>query len=143
MLFSLSERSGLVLALMFYYSQNILDRFLHPKHLGQLKDADGVGDTENLRCGDVMRIYIKVGKKQKKEYIKNIKFETLGCGHAIATSDMICTLAKGKTLEEAKKIKFQNISDELGELPPQKVHCAHLAERALKAAIKDYERKKK
>lgn len=128
---------------MSYYSKKVLDHFMHPKHLGRLDDADGVGDTQNLACGDIMKLYIKVNKEKGKEYVKDIKFETLGCGTAIATSDMICDLAKGKTLEEAKKIKFKDVADELGELPAQKIHCAHLAETALKSAIKDYERKRK
>ncbi len=117
-----------------------MEHFLHPKHLGKIDNADGLGDTENLRCGDSMKIYIRVGPAER---IEDIKFLTMGCGAAIATSDMICDLAKGKTLEEAEKIKFSDIADELGELPAQKLHCAHLAEKALKAAIKDYESKKK
>ena len=127
---------------MPYYSKSIIDHFLHPKHLGRIGNAHGVGDTANLRCGDIMKIYIKVVKKQGKEYIKDIKFETLGCGTAIATSDMICDLAKGKTLKEAAKLTYEDIAKKLGEMPPQKMHCAHLAEKALKAAIEDYESKK-
>lgn len=125
------------------YSKKVIEHFLHPKHWGKMKNSNGTGNTENLRCGDIMKIYIKVGKKKNKEYIKNLKFETMGCAAAIAVSDMICDLAKGKTLARAKKIGFKDIADELGFLPPQKIHCAHLAERALKMAIKDYERKKK
>ncbi len=127
---------------MSYYSKQVLDHFMHPKHLGRFDNPDGVGDTENLKCGDIMKIYIKVGKKNSQEYIKDIRFETMGCGIAIATSDMICELVKGKTLEEAKKIKFKDVADKLGELPPQKIHCANLAETALKAAISDYEKTK-
>ncbi len=125
-----------------YYSKKIIDRFLNPKNLGKIKNPDGIGDTENLRCGDIMKIYIKVSKK-KEEYIKEIKFETMGCPVAIASSDIICSLAKGKTLDEARKISFKNIADKLGPLPPQKMHCTNLAERALRMAIKDYEDKKK
>ena len=126
-----------------YYSKKVLEHFMNPKHLGSIDKADGVGDTKNLRCGDIMRIYIKVGERQGQKYIKDIKFETLGCGYAIAASDMICDLAQGKTLTEAKKIKFSDIADKLGKLPVQKIHCAHLAETALKTAIKDYEAKNK
>ena len=89
-----------------------------------------------------MRIYIKVEKKEGKEVIKEAKFETMGCAAAISTSDMICDLVIGKTLEEALRIGYKDIADELGSLPPIKIHCAHLAETALKMAIKEYERKK-
>lgn len=125
-----------------YYSKKVIEHFLHPKHWGKMKNPSGVGDTLNLACGDIMKVYIKVEKKKGGEYIKDISFETLGCGTAIASSDMICGLAKGKTLEKAKKVCFKNVVDELQPLPPQKIHCAHLAETALKLAIKDYERKK-
>lgn len=116
---------------------------MRPKHLGRIKDADGVGDTQNLRCGDVMKIYIKIGRDKDKEYIKEASFQTMGCGHAIAISDMICGLAKGKTLEEAKKVGFQDIAAEVGEVPQVKLHCVRLAETALKSAVEDYERKRK
>ncbi len=126
-----------------YYSKAIIDRFLHPKNLGKIKDADGVGDTQNLRCGDIMKIYIKVEKKGGKEIIKDAKFETYGCGHAIAISDMICDLIKGKTFAEAVKVGYENIADEIGPIPPVKVHCAKLAQAAIKAAIDDYIKKSK
>ncbi|MCG2690432.1 iron-sulfur cluster assembly scaffold protein, partial [Candidatus Parcubacteria bacterium] len=115
--------------------------FLKPKFMGKLLGAQGVGNTQNLKCGDVMRIYLKVSKKkgEDKEVISEIKFETMGCGHAIASTDMICELALGKTLEQAKKIKFSDVSSRLGEMPPQKLHCSSLAQYALKEAIKDYE----
>ncbi len=124
---------------MAYYSQKIMPHFMNPKHLGRIENASGVGDTANLRCGDIMKIYIKVAKRQGEEYIKDIKFETLGCGTAIATSDMICELAKGKSLKQAAKITYKDVAAELGEMPAQKLHCAGLAETALKAAIKNYE----
>lgn len=113
---------------------------MHPKNLGKFDDADGVGTTENLRCGDAMKIYLKVDKKNERAYIKDIKFETLGCGHAIAISDMICELAKGKTISEAKAIKFNDVLSEIGEVPKPKQHCVSLAETALKLAIEDYEK---
>lgn len=128
---------------MPYYSKKVMEHFLHPKHLGRINNASGKGDTQNLKCGDVMKIYIKIEKKKGKERIVDAKFETLGCGHAISISDMICGLAEGKTLQEAKRIKFQDIADEVGEIPQPKLHCVRLAEIALKSAIKDYERKKK
>jgi len=110
---------------------------MHPKNLGEIKDADGIGTTENLRCGDSMKIYIKVDKDK----IKDIKFQTLGCGHAIAISDMICELAKNKTITKAKEITLKDVINELGEIPNPKIHCVSLAEVALKSAIKDYEKK--
>lgn len=124
-----------------YYSKKILEHFLNPKNFGKIKDADGVGDTANLKCGDIMKVYIKIKKRGKKEIIKDAKFETLGCGHAISTSDMICEMARGKSIKEALKIGYKDIADELGSLPPQKVHCAHLAEQGLKMAIEDYKKK--
>ena len=126
------------------YSKKVMDHFLHPKHLGKIKNPDGKGDTENLRCGDIMKVYIKISKNKKgEELIKDIKFETLGCAAAIASSDMICDLAKGKTLQEAKKIGFKDVASELGFLPSPKLHCANLAESALKMAIANYEKRKK
>lgn len=122
---------------MKYYSQKVLKHFLHPEHMGKIRNPDGMGSTQNLKCGDVMKIYIKV----KKGKITDIKFETLGCGHAIASSDLICGLALGKTIAQAKKIKFKQVLKELGQMPPQKIHCTSLAEYALKEAIKDYEKK--
>ena len=121
-----------------YYSKKVIEHFLHPKNLGKIKNPDGIGDTENLKCGDIMRIYLKIAKKKGREYIKEAKFQTLGCGAAIATSDMICDLAKGKTLEEALKISFKDIERKLRPLPAQKLHCCLLAEKALKMAVKDY-----
>lgn len=126
-----------------YYSKKVIEHFLKPKNWGKMKNSDGTGDTKNLRCGDVMKIYIKVSKKKGEEYIKEIKFETMGCVAAIASSDMICDLAKGESLKQAKKISFKDIADKLGSLPVQKIHCANLAEKALTMAIKDYENKRK
>ena len=126
-----------------YYSKAIIDRFLHPKNVGKIKDADGVGDTQNLRCGDIMKIYIAVGKKGGKEVIKDAKFETMGCGHAVAISDMMCDLIKGKTFVEALQVGYEDIADEIGPVPPVKVHCAKLAQAAIKAAIEDYKAKNK
>lgn len=125
-----------------YYSKQIIDRFLHPRNVGKIKNADGVGDTQNLRCGDIMKIYIKVGKKGGKEIITDAKFETMGCGHALAISDMICDLIKGKTFAEAVKVGYEDIASDIGPVPPVKVHCAKLAQTAVKAAIEDYESKK-
>ncbi len=126
-----------------YYSKKIIEHFLHPKNLGKIKDADGVGDTQNLKCGDVMKIYLKIGKIGGKEIVKDAKFETMGCGHAIAISDMICELVKGKTLPEALKVGYEQIAKEIGPVPPVKMHCAHLAQAGVKAAIEDYKKKSK
>ena len=121
-----------------YYTKKILERFLHPRNLGKIKDADGVGDTQNLRCGDLMKLYIKVEKKDGKEIIKDAKFETIGCGHAISISDMICDLVKGKTIDEAIKMTNKDVIDSLDGLPPIKIHCSLLSVDALSEAIYDY-----
>ncbi len=120
------------------YSEKAMDHFLNPRNMGEIEDADGVGDVGNPRCGDLMTIYIKVDEGK----ISDMRFKTLGCAAAIATSDMICEVAKGKKIEEALEITFQDLLDELGSLPPTKVHCADLAQEGLKAAVEDYEKKK-
>ena len=116
------------------YSDKAMDHFMNPRNLGEIKNPDGVGDVGNPKCGDLMTIHIKVEDGK----IKDMKFKTLGCAAAIATSDMVCEVAKGKTLDEALEVTFQDLVDELGSLPPAKVHCADLAQRGLKAAIDDY-----
>ena len=116
-----------------------MELFMHPKNMGEIKDADGVGEVGNPVCGDLMTLYIKV----KDDRIADIKFKTFGCAAAIATSSMITELAKGKTLDEASKINRDNVADELEGLPPIKMHCSNLAADALHAAIKDYRKKKK
>lgn len=128
---------------MHYYSKKVLNHFMNPKHLGKLKNADAIGDTKNPKCGDRMRIYLKAGSKGKDKYIKNIKFQTLGCPAAVATTDMICELAKGKSIKQAQKIKFKHVLAKLGKLPAIKKHCAHLAETALQLALKDLKEKEK
>ncbi len=127
----------------FRYSKKVIENFLHPKNLGEIKNPDGIGKIGNRICGDVMWLYIKVGKKKGKEIIKDIKFKTFGCAAAIATSSMITQLAKGKTLEQAKKVTRNDIADSLKGLPPIKMHCSNLASEALKKAIEDYKKKKK
>lgn len=119
------------------YSKKVMEHFMHPKNMGELKNPDGVGRVGNKMCGDIMQVQIKV----KDNKISNIKFKTMGCVAAIATSSMITELAKGKTLAEAKKITRKEVSDSLGKLPPIKEHCSNLAADALRAAIKDYESK--
>jgi nitrogen fixation NifU-like protein len=121
------------------YTQKVMDHFKNPRNMGEIPDADGVGTVGNPVCGDLMTIYIKV----KDNRLEDIKFKTFGCGSAIATSSMITELAKGKTLEEGLKITRGNVADELGGLPPVKMHCSNLAADALHAAIEDYYTKQK
>jgi len=119
------------------YSDKVMEHFANPRNVGEIVDADGIGKVGNPQCGDVMWLYIKV----KDNIITDIKFKTFGCGAAIATSSMITELARGKTIEEAKKISRSDVADELGGLPAVKMHCSNLAADALKEAIKDYEAK--
>ena len=126
------------------YPKKVLEIFKHPHNAGDIKNADGIGRIGNPICGDIMYVYIKVGKnKKKQEIIKQIKFKTFGCVAAIATSSIITDLAKGKTLDEAMKITRNDVADSLGGLPPIKMHCSNLAADALHAAIQDYRKKHK
>jgi nitrogen fixation NifU-like protein len=120
------------------YSDKVMDHFTNPRNVGEIADPDGVGKVGNPQCGDVMWLYIKV----KDDIITDIKFKTFGCGAAIATSSMITELARGKTVEEAKKISRGDVAEALDGLPPVKMHCSNLAADALLEAIKDYEAKK-
>ena len=119
------------------YSDKVMDHFTNPRNVGEIKDADGIGEIGNPVCGDIMKIYIKV----KDDRIADIKFKTFGCGAAIATSSMITELVKGKTLEEAEKISKKTVADALGGLPANKMHCSNLAADALHKAIEDYRSK--
>lgn len=126
------------------YTKEVLKHFRKPHNYGRMKNPDGVGKVGNLVCGDVMWLYIKVGKdKKKREVIKDIKFETFGCVAAIATSSVITDLAKGKTIKGALKISKEKIINTLGGLPPIKIHCSVLAADALIEAIYDYLKKNK
>lgn len=120
------------------YSKEVLDHFANPRNMGEIKDADAIGELGNPSCGDVMKIYLKVDKK--KNTIKDIKFQTMGCAAAIATSSMITELAKGKTLDEAEKITNKDVADKLQGLPPIKMHCSNLAADVLKIAINNYKK---
>lgn len=124
------------------YSKKVMEHFKNPKNMGVIKDADGVATVGNPVCGDVMKFYIKVGVKSNVEYLKDVKFQTLGCGAAIATSSMITTLVRGQPLEKAEKVTKQVIAEALGGLPPVKMHCSVLADEGLKKAIKNYRLKK-
>ncbi len=118
------------------YSKQVIQHFSNPKFFGKIKNPDAVGKAGNPRCGDLLTLYLKVDKKSKA--IKDIKFETLGCAAAIAASDMICKLAKGKTLDKALNLSFKDVSEALGTLPPVKVHCAQLVTEALRDTINKY-----
>jgi len=121
------------------YSEKVLDHFRNPRNMGEIEDADGFGRVGNPVCGDLMFMYIKVGKNDKEEeIIDDIKFKTFGCGSAVATSSMITEMAKGKTLDDAFRITRQDVADELEGLPPIKMHCSNLAADALQAAIRNY-----
>ena len=119
------------------YSEKVMDHFLHPRNVGEIPDADGIGNVGNPVCGDIMRLYIKV----KDGIIVDAKFKTFGCGAAISTSSMVTEIVKGKTIEEALKISNQTVAEALGGLPAIKMHCSVLAEEALKSAIEDYRKK--
>jgi nitrogen fixation NifU-like protein len=121
------------------YTEKVMEHFRNPHNMGEISNADGVGTVGNPICGDMMTIYIKV----KDDRIEDIKFKTFGCGAAVATSSMVTDLAKGKTLEEAMKITRGDVADELGGLPPIKMHCSNLAADALHVAIDDYYKKQK
>jgi len=119
------------------YTEKVMELFRNPHNMGEIPDADGIGTVGNPVCGDLMTIYIKV----KDNRLEEVKFKTFGCGAAIATSSMVTDLAKGKTLEEALKITRADVANELGGLPPVKMHCSNLAADALHVAIEDYHKK--
>lgn len=119
------------------YSEKVMDHFSNPRNVGEIEDADGVGEVGNPKCGDIMKIYIKVDDN----HLKDIKFKTFGCGAAIATSSMVTEMAMGKTLEESLQISNKAVAEALDGLPPQKMHCSNLAADALHAAIDDYKKK--
>jgi len=124
------------------YGEKVMDHFTNPRNVGEIKNADGVGTTGNPTCGDIMKIFLKVGKKAGVEIIEDVKFQTFGCGAAVATSSMVTEMVKGKTLDEAEKISNAAVAEALGGLPPVKMHCSNLAANALHEAIKDYRSKK-
>ncbi len=119
------------------YNQTVMDHFLNPRNMGDIKDADGVGEVGAAACGDIMKISLKI----KDGKIEDARFKTFGCGSAIASSSMATELIKGRTIEEAMSFSNQEVVDALGGLPPVKIHCSVLAEEALKAALEDYVRK--
>lgn len=119
------------------YSTKVMEHFANPRNVGEMEDADGVGNVGNPTCGDIMRLFIKVDKG----VITDAKFKTFGCGAAIATSSMMTELIKGKTIEEAKTVSNQAVAEALGGLPAQKMHCSVLAEEALQSALDDFFKK--
>ena len=119
------------------YTEKVMDHFTNPRNVGEIENADGVGEVGNAKCGDIMRIYLDV----EGDIIKDVKFKTFGCGAAVATSSMVTEMVKGKTIEEALVISNAAVAEALGGLPPAKMHCSNLAADALHAAIKDYREK--
>ena len=119
---------------MALYTETVMDHFTHPRNVGEIPDANGVGEVGNAKCGDIMKMYLKI----KDDRIEDAKFETFGCGSAIASSSMATELIKGKTIEEALAVTNKQVVDALGGLPAYKLHCSVLAEESIKAAVKDY-----
>ena len=119
---------------MALYSDKVMDHFMNPRNVGEIADADGVGEVGNAKCGDIMKMYLKI----KDGKIDDVKFETFGCASAIASSSMATELIKGKTIDEALAVTNKQVVDELDGLPAHKLHCSVLAEEAIKSAVKDY-----
>jgi nitrogen fixation NifU-like protein len=123
------------------YTEKVMERFRNPKHMGEIANPDGVGEVGNPMCGDVMKVFIKVGKENGQEIVEDIKVKTFGCVGAISSSDMLCDMVKGKTIPEALAVTNKDIIDELGGMPKEKIHCSVLAASALKRAVEDYRKK--
>ena len=120
---------------MALYSEKVMDHFRNPRNVGVLEDANGVGTVGNAKCGDIMKMYLKI----EDDIVKDVKFETFGCGSAIASSSMATELIKGKPVEEARKLTNKAVAEALDGLPDYKMHCSVLAQEAIEAALKDYE----
>lgn len=118
------------------YSEKVMDHFRNPRNVGEMPDADGIGEVGNAKCGDIMRMYIKVDKQS--QIITDVKFMTFGCGSAIATSSIATEMIKGKPIKDALELSNKAVVEALGGLPTHKIHCSVLAEEAVKAAVKDY-----
>lgn len=119
---------------MALYSEKVMDHFMNPRNLGEIENADGVGEVGNAKCGDIMKIYLKVDNN----IITDVKFETFGCGSAIASSSMATEMIKGKSIDEALQLSNKAVAEALDGLPAHKMHCSVLAEEAIKAAVQDY-----
>ena len=124
---------------MALYSEKVMDHFRNPRNVGVIEDANGVGEVGNAKCGDIMKMYLKI----KDDVIQDVKFETFGCGSAIASSSMATELIKGQPVSEAMKLTNQAVTEALDGLPAYKLHCSVLAEEAIRSAIEDYEKRKK
>ena len=123
---------------MALYSEKVMDHFRNPRNVGVIEDADGVGEVGNAKCGDIMKMYLKI----EDDIIKDVKFETFGCGSAIASSSMATELIKGQPVSEAMKLTNKAVAEALDGLPDYKMHCSVLAEEAIQSALEDYEKKK-
>ena len=119
---------------MGMYSEKVMDHFAHPRNVGEMPDANGVGEVGNAKCGDIMKIYLKI----ENDTIQDVKFETFGCGSAIASSSMATELIKGKPVSEAMTLTNKAVAEALDGLPPHKMHCSVLAEEAIQKALQDY-----
>lgn len=119
---------------MALYSEKVMDHFMNPRNVGVIEDANGVGEVGNAKCGDIMKIYLKI----ENEIIEDVKFETFGCGSAIASSSMATEMIKGKSIHEAMELTNKAVAEALDGLPAHKLHCSVLAEEAIKNALKDY-----
>ena len=120
--------------IMALYSEKVMDHFTNPRNVGEIPDADGIGEVGNAKCGDIMKIYLKING----DIIEDVKFETFGCASAIASSSMATEMIKGRSLSEALEVTNRQVVDALDGLPPHKLHCSVLAEEAIKSAVKDY-----
>ncbi len=123
---------------MALYSEKVMEHFLNPQNVGVIEDADGVGEVGNAKCGDIMKMYLKIDN----EVISDVKFETFGCASAIASSSMATEMIKGKPVAEAMLLTNKAVAEALDGLPPHKMHCSVLAEEAIQSALEDYENKK-
>ena len=119
---------------MALYTDTVMDHFMNPRNVGEIENPSGVGEVGNAKCGDIMKMYLDI----ENNVIKDVKFETFGCGSALASSSMATEMIKGKTVEEALAISNKDVVDALGGLPAHKLHCSVLAEEAIKSAVKDY-----
>ena len=122
---------------MALYSEKVMDHFLHPRNVGTIEDANAVGEVGNAKCGDIMKMYLKI----ENDIVQDVKFETFGCGSAIASSSMATELIKGQPLSEVRKLTNQAVAEALDGLPAHKIHCSVLAEEAIKSALEDYKKR--
>ena len=123
---------------MALYSEKVMDHFLHPRNVGVIEDANAIGEVGNAKCGDIMKMYLKI----KDDVVEDVKFETFGCGSAIASSSMATEMIKGIPLSEVRTLTNKAVTEALDGLPAHKIHCSVLAEEAIKSALEDYEKRK-